>query len=101
MGLVSLARRWTPSPATASGLRGRCFRLFEQCDLGAVDGGARPTYRELARTFDLPENQVTNHLALARREFRGMCSSDCARALCGSDAEFRAEARALLGVDPG
>ncbi|MBK7924579.1 MAG: sigma-70 family RNA polymerase sigma factor [Gemmatimonadetes bacterium] len=76
------------------------FRLFEQCDLGAVDGGARPTYRELARTFDLPETQVTNHLAWARREFRRHVLERL-RALCGSDDEFRAEARALLGVDPG
>jgi len=74
------------------------FRLFERCDLGALSGGERPTYRALAREFDLPETQVTNHLAWARREFRRHVLERL-RALCGSEEEFRAEATALLGVD--
>ncbi len=75
------------------------FRLFERCDLATLATDARPSYRELAQAFGLPETQVTNHLAWARREFRRHVLERL-RLLCGSDAEFRAEARALLGVDP-
>ncbi len=75
------------------------FRLFERCDLGTLETDARPRYRELAHAFDLPETQVTNHLAWARREFRRHVLERL-QALCGSEEEFRAEARALLGVEP-
>ena len=42
---------------------------------------------------------MTNHLAAMRREFRTLVL-DALREQCASDGEFRAEARALLGVDP-
>lgn len=75
------------------------FRLFERYDLEPVDGSTRPTYNELAEQFALPLTQVTNHLAWARREFRRHVLATL-RALSGSEAEFRAEARELLGTEP-
>lgn len=70
------------------------FQLFERYDL---EGGVR--YKELAAAFDLPTTQITNHLAYARRQLRHYVLERL-RATTGSDAEFRAEARDLLGVDP-
>jgi DNA-directed RNA polymerase specialized sigma24 family protein len=75
------------------------FRLFERHDLAPAGEDARPSYRALAQEFDLPVTQVTNHLAWARREFRRLVLSRL-RELCGSDAEFRVEARELLGSEP-
>ncbi len=75
------------------------FQLFARCDLEAAAGDQRPTYQQLAEGFDLPVTQVTNHLAWARREFRRHVLQTL-RSLTGSDAEFREEARELLGVDP-
>jgi hypothetical protein len=53
----------------------------------------------LALEFALPVTQVTNSLAWARREFRRHVL-ETLRGLCGSDEEFRAEVRELLGSDP-
>lgn len=78
---------------------GQRFRLFQRCDLEPEDQAERPSYRELAAEFNLPVTQVTNHLAWARREFRRLVLERL-RLLCGSDAEYRAEARELFGVDP-
>jgi DNA-directed RNA polymerase specialized sigma24 family protein len=75
------------------------FRLFERYDLQPTEGRTRPTYKELAGEFALPVTQVTNHLAWARRAFRRQVFG-ALRALSGSEAEFRAEARELLGTDP-
>lgn len=74
------------------------FRLFERYDLIPAEETNRPSYRSLAEEFELPVTQVTNHLAWARREFRGLVLARL-RELCGSDAEFRVEAHELLGVD--
>ena len=86
------------------------FELFERYDLGAPDGatgdagtsdGAEPprlTYAQLARQYGIPVTQVTNHPAYARREFRRIILEQL-RELSGSDEEFRAEARELLGVE--
>lgn len=74
------------------------FKLFEQYDLDAAEPGTRPTYEGLAKQFGLPASQVTNYLAWARREFRRIVL-DRLREMTGSDTEFRAEARALLGTD--
>jgi hypothetical protein len=46
----------------------------------------------------VPVTTVTNHLALARRELRRIVL-DTLRELTASDAEFRREARQLLGLD--
>ena len=89
-------------------LRARCaesgkrvhFVLFERYDLDEPTSGRRPSYELLAREHSLPVTQVTNHLAWARREFRGIVLHKL-RELTASDEEFRAEAREILGRDPG
>ncbi len=70
------------------------FALFERYDLGAE----RETYAELGVAMGIAATQVTNYLAFARRQFRAMLLARL-RSLCGSDAEFREEARELLGVE--
>ena len=72
------------------------FLLFERYDL--QEAGAHPplTYDQLGREFNLPTTQVTNYLAFARREFRRIVLEKL-RAATGSDEDFRAEARQLLG----
>jgi len=72
------------------------FALFERYDLEA---GNPASYAELAEEFQLPVTQVTNYLAFARSEFRRHVLSRLRR-ITGSDAEFRSEARRLLGVNP-
>ena len=87
-------------------LRERCdlagkslhFRLFERYDL--EDAGDRPTYEDLAAESELAVTDVTNYLAFARREFR-RAALDQLREMTGSEAEFRREARLLLGVRDG
>lgn len=81
----------TPAQAAAA-------RLFERYHVEGADTGERPTHADLAAAFELPVTQVNNLLAGARRRFRGHVL-DTLRALTGSDEEFRAEARALLGVE--
>jgi hypothetical protein len=56
------------------------------------------SYASLAREFNLSVAQVTNQLSQVRRSFRRH-ALDALRGLCGSDAEFRREARDLFGVD--
>ena len=73
----------------------RRFLLFERYDLEEE----RPTYAELAGELGITTVQVTNELAAARRDFRRLVLDEL-RALTGSEAEFRAEARDVLGVDP-
>lgn len=73
------------------------YRLFVRFEL-AESGEARPTYRELASLEGVSETTVTNRLAVARREFRRILLERL-RALTGSEAEFREEARSLLGVE--
>lgn len=75
------------------------FALFERCDLMSEEPAERPSYRQLGAEFNLPVTQVTNHLAWARRAFRRIVLEQL-RALSGSEAEYRAEARELFGVDP-
>ena len=75
------------------------FEVFRRYDLLPTTGTDRPSYRQLGHELGVPETQVTNHLAWARREFRRHLLERL-RLLSGSEAEFRAEARALLGVEP-
>jgi DNA-directed RNA polymerase specialized sigma24 family protein len=75
------------------------FTLFERYDLEGPDAAVRPSYAGLAAELGLPVTQVTNWLAWARRRFRALLL-DALREATGSDEEFRAEARALLGRDP-
>jgi RNA polymerase sigma-70 factor (ECF subfamily) len=75
------------------------FALFSAYDLEADAAVDRPRYEDLARRFETNAVDVTNQLAAARRDFRGIVLV-LLRELTVSDAEFRAEARALLGVEP-
>jgi RNA polymerase sigma factor (sigma-70 family) len=74
------------------------YQLFEAYDL-AGEGSDHGGYRELARKFGIATTEVTNYLAFARREFRRIALEKL-REMTASDAEFRREARALLGVEP-
>ena len=75
------------------------LRLFERYVLDADDGTPKTSYKALAAEFNLATTDVTNYLALARREFRRIVLEKL-RELTATDDEFRREARALLGVDP-
>lgn len=74
-------------------------RIFQRYDL-APDAGTRPTYHGIAEELGMPVSQVTNYLAVARRRFRTIVLERL-RGLTTNEAEFRDEARALLGIDPG
>jgi len=71
------------------------FTLFERYDLAPADG---VSYAQLAQELRLTTTQVTNALAQVRRRFRER-ALETLRGLCGSDREFRREARELFGVD--
>jgi RNA polymerase sigma factor (sigma-70 family) len=75
------------------------LRLFERYVLDADDESPKTSYKALAAEFNLSTTDVTNYLALARREFRRIVLEKL-RELTATDEEFRREARALLGVDP-
>ena len=71
------------------------FKLFERYDIDPSDGAS---YAALAQEFGLTESQVTNHLAVVRRTFRGHALT-ALRGLCAGDEEFRREARELFGME--
>jgi RNA polymerase sigma factor (sigma-70 family) len=73
----------------------RDFALFEAYDLDPAPG---VSYRSLAEKFSMPETNVTNRLAAVRRRFREIVL-DTLREATASEREFKAEARALLGVE--
>jgi DNA-directed RNA polymerase specialized sigma24 family protein len=75
------------------------FVLFQRYDVDGPDASPRPTYAGLAAELGVPITQVTNFLALARREFRAIVLEQI-RELSVDEAEFRDEARALLGWSP-
>jgi DNA-directed RNA polymerase specialized sigma24 family protein len=79
----------------ASG-RDLALALFERCDLADLAEADRPTYAALAAELALPETQVANLLAAARRLFRA-AMIDVLRLRTASDEEFEEEARRLLG----
>ncbi len=72
------------------------FQLFENYDL---DGEENISYAELAQAYGIPVTDVTNALAWARREFRRI-ALERLQDICGSEEEFRREARAVFGVTP-
>lgn len=76
--------------------RQRTYEVFVAHDVDGAD--EPPRYADLARQFEIPVTQVANYLHWARARFRGHVL-DTVRALTTSDAEFREEARALLGRD--
>ncbi|WP_394821580.1 hypothetical protein [Pendulispora albinea] len=72
------------------------FRIFERFYLQRP-AEEEPTYAKLAKEFAVSETDVTNRLSFARREFRRVVL-DTLRGITASEAEFRNEARALLGT---
>ena len=80
------------APSVALSDRVECFWWLE----GPAE--ARPTYAAIAAELGAPVTTVTNDLALARRMFRGLVLG-ALRQLTGSDEEYRAEARRLVGAD--
>jgi hypothetical protein len=76
------------------------WKIFEAYDIEGPDQEAKPTYGALAAEHGVPVTQVTNYLAAMRKRFRALVLERL-RDLSASDAEFRAEARDVLGVDPG
>lgn len=78
--------------------RGRqtMFEVFARYDL--ADPEARPSYDDIATALGLTTAAVTNHLAAMRREFRAIVL-DRLREITGSEEEWEAEARRLLGGD--
>lgn len=81
---------------TASRGRETMFEVFARYDL--ADPGERPRYDEIAAALGLTVATVTNHLAAMRREFRSIVL-DRLREITGSEDEWEAEARRLLGGD--
>jgi len=71
------------------------FRVFERHDLAPAPD---VSYASLARELDVTVSQVTNYLHAARRRFRELALSHL-RSLCGTDEEFRLEARELFGME--
>jgi len=76
-------------------VRERTFRIFEDYDLS---GDPEISYDRLAAEYAIPVTDVTNALSWARREFRRI-ALERLRELCGSDEEYRREARAVFGSD--
>jgi len=74
------------------------FAIFERYDLEALDGETRITYRELAESFHVSEETVTNYLSAMRRDFRRIVLAEI-RDLTATDEEYREEVRAVLGID--
>jgi len=71
------------------------FAIFEAYDL---DDTSKASYRQTAERFGISESNVTNALAAMRRRFRAIVL-DVLREATASEAEYRAEVRALLGVE--
>jgi hypothetical protein len=74
------------------------FAIFEKYDVVGPSAMTPPNYAGLAAEFGLPETQVTNYLAFARRRFRHHVIETLA-ALTANDEELAAEAREILGVE--
>lgn len=81
----------------ACAARPRRFAVFEGYDL--EEPSQRPTYLQLGERLGLTDIQVTNELAAARRDLRRHLLAEL-REITGSEVEYRAEARDILGIDP-
>jgi RNA polymerase sigma factor (sigma-70 family) len=94
--------RWMFTLAVEA-LRRRCeerdqqihFQLFERYDLSDDEN---VSYAQLAQEFGLEPATVNNYLAAARRDFRRIVIEKL-REITATEAEFRNEARSLLGVE--
>jgi DNA-directed RNA polymerase specialized sigma24 family protein len=71
------------------------YAMFERYDVDPADG---VSYARLAAEFGLTVAQVTNRLAQVRRSFRER-ALEALRALSGSDAHYREEAREVFGLE--
>ena len=99
-------QEWTRSlfAMAVDQLRNECEQNNKQIHFGIFDlydidsGGERPTYEKLAGRFGLSSTQVTNYLAATRRRFRQIVLEKL-REMTADEREFRAEARALLGIE--
>jgi RNA polymerase sigma-70 factor (ECF subfamily) len=67
------------------------FRIFASYDLAEQD---RPSYGELATMFSIPETDVTNYLAWARRTLRALVTERLRRVTAG-ERELRGEMRRI------
>ena len=94
-GVLSVALEQFQVAAGDAGKRTQ-YAVFTAYDVDDPPDDRRPSYRDLAARFAIPETQVTNYLAWARREYRGHVLA-ALRSLAGNDAEFRDDARDLLG----
>jgi len=74
------------------------FALFERYDLDWSEATEKRTYEQLAQEANLSITQVSNHLAWTRRRFREFVLENL-RNFTGSEEEFQAEARRLLGPE--
>lgn len=72
------------------------YQLFEAYDV-LRDEANKISYEDLAQRHNIPVTQVTNHLFAMRRKYRELVLAKL-REVTGSDEEFIAEARAVLGV---
>ena len=75
------------------------FEVFRRYDLADMRDEAQPSYAEVATALGLTVATVTNHLAAMRRLLRARVL-DRLREATGSDAEYEAEAKRLLGSRP-
>lgn len=76
------------------------WHVFERTDIRPASEGERPSYAELAEELGIATTKVTNDLHAARRRFRrGLLAR--LRDVCRDDAEWRDEARELLGIEVG
>ena len=64
----------------------------------ARSSGRKADSDDVARELGLPVTQVTNHLHAMRRRLREQVLQ-ALRELTATDAEFRAEARDIFGVE--
>ena len=71
------------------------FCVFERHDLSPPRD---VSYASVALDFDVTVARITNYLHEARRRFRELALGHL-RQLCGTDEEFRLEARELFGVE--
>jgi RNA polymerase sigma factor (sigma-70 family) len=78
----------------------RDFQVFERYDLTDRPGGQHVTYADLGRELGLTATQVNNYLAAARHRLREIVLEHL-RAICVSEAEFRAEVRDLFAGESG
>lgn len=96
--IFALALADLEAECAAAGKAVHCA-VFRAYDVDADETTGRPTYDALAQQHGVPVTQVTNYLSWARRRFRARVL-DRLRELSATEAEYRADVRELLGLDP-